>query len=153
MARYKRIDMNPRLLPVDLSRQISPGSFEFALRHPVDRLSLSAFESRLCNDQVGAPAYPPVVPLSTSCSWPTARASSHSRDIEAAGRENVVFMAISGDSHPHFTTIANFIATVGDAHAEVFAQLLAVCQQHGLIGGQISHVRSHEATAWLLAKE
>lgn len=31
MARYKPVDRNPRLLPVVLSEQIQPGTFEFAL--------------------------------------------------------------------------------------------------------------------------
>ena len=31
MARYKRIDMSPKLIPVDYSRQMLPGSFEYAL--------------------------------------------------------------------------------------------------------------------------
>jgi hypothetical protein len=29
MARYKPVDRNPRLLPVVLSEQIQPGTFEF----------------------------------------------------------------------------------------------------------------------------
>jgi len=41
MARHKQIDMSPRLLAVDLSRQILHGSFEFALSHLIDRLNLS----------------------------------------------------------------------------------------------------------------
>ena len=31
MARYKHIDTSPRLLPVDLARQLLPGTFEHAL--------------------------------------------------------------------------------------------------------------------------
>jgi transposase len=136
MARYKRIDMSPRFLPVDLSRQIVPGSFEFALSHLIERLSLSAFEARYRNDQVGAPAYPPAVLLKIVL-LAYSRGIIHSRDIETACRENVVFMAISGDSHPHFTTIAHFVATPGKAIAEVFAQVLTICQQEGLIGAQM----------------
>ena len=41
MARYKRIDLSPRFLAVDLSRQILPGSFECALSHLIDHLSLT----------------------------------------------------------------------------------------------------------------
>jgi hypothetical protein len=33
MARYKHIDTNPRFLPVDLARQLLPGTFEHALNH------------------------------------------------------------------------------------------------------------------------
>lgn len=51
MARYKHIDTSPRLLPVDLSRQLLPGSFEHALNHLVDHvLDLSGFDTRLSSD-------------------------------------------------------------------------------------------------------
>ena len=38
MARYKQIDNNPRFLPVDLVRQLLPGTFEFALNHLLDQM-------------------------------------------------------------------------------------------------------------------
>lgn len=47
MARYKPVDRNPRLLPVVLSEQIQPGTFEFALDHLIDNeLNLSALNAR-----------------------------------------------------------------------------------------------------------
>lgn len=137
MARYKRVDMSPRLLAVDFSRQVLPGSFEFALSHLIDhQFSLSAFESRFRNDQVGAPAYCPAVLLKIVL-LAYSRGLIHSRDIEAACRENVVFMAVSGDSHPHFTTIAHFVSALGEAIAQVFTQVLIVCQQQGLVGREM----------------
>ena len=33
MPRYKRIESGLKLIPVDFSRQVLPGSFEFALCH------------------------------------------------------------------------------------------------------------------------
>lgn len=33
MARYKPIDTNPRLLPVNLAAQLLPGTFELAVDH------------------------------------------------------------------------------------------------------------------------
>ena len=137
MARFKHIDMSARLLAVDLSRQIVPGSFEFALNHLIDnQISLQAFDTRYRNDQVGAPAYPPAVLLKIVL-LAYSKGLLHSRDIEAACRENVVFMAISGDSHPHFTTIAHFVATLGEAIAEVFTQVLVICENQRLIGRQM----------------
>ena len=136
MARYKQIDMSSRFLAVDLSRQILPGSFEYALSHLIDHLSLSAFDARFCNDAVGAPAYSPAVLLKIVL-LAYSKGIVHSRDIEVACRDNVVFMAISGDSHPHFTTIAHFVATLSEPIADVFAQVLAVCDREGLIGRQM----------------
>ena len=57
MARYKHIDTGPRLLPVDLSRQLLPGTFEHALNHLLDHeLDLSHFDAHYRNDETGAPA-------------------------------------------------------------------------------------------------
>ena len=36
MARYKHIDTSPRLIAVDLERQLLPGTFEHALNYLVD---------------------------------------------------------------------------------------------------------------------
>ncbi len=49
MARYRHIDMSPRLLPVDLQAQLVPGSFAHALHHLVDQLDLSAFDAHYRN--------------------------------------------------------------------------------------------------------
>jgi len=45
MARYKRVDMSPRLLPVDLEARLEPGTFAHALHHLIDELDLSAFDA------------------------------------------------------------------------------------------------------------
>src|SRR5437762_6241168 len=64
MARYKYIDTNPKLLPVDLARQLLPGTFEHALNHLLDGpIDLSSFDARFRNDETGAPAYPPAMLL------------------------------------------------------------------------------------------
>jgi hypothetical protein len=45
-------------LPVELSEQIQPGTFEFALDHLGDHeLDLSALDVRFRNDETGASAY------------------------------------------------------------------------------------------------
>ena len=57
MARYKPQDRNSLLLPVVLSEQIIPGSFDLALDYLVDReLDLSTLDARFKNDEVGASA-------------------------------------------------------------------------------------------------
>ena len=64
MARYKHIDTSPRLLPVDLARQLLPGTFEHALNHLLDHeIDRSCFDARFCNDATGATAYPPAMLL------------------------------------------------------------------------------------------
>jgi len=64
MVRYKHIDTNPRLLPVDLAQQLLPGTFEHALNHLLEHeIDLSGFDARFCNDTTGATAYPPAMLL------------------------------------------------------------------------------------------
>jgi len=60
-----------------------------------------------------------------------------SRNIERACREHVTFIALSGDSGPHFTTIAGFISTLGDDIARIFTQILFICDKQGLIGREM----------------
>jgi transposase len=57
-----------------------------------------------------------------------------SRRIERLCRENVLFMAISGDSAPSFTTIAGFVRELGEQASVILGQVLLVCDRLGLIG-------------------
>ena len=55
MARYKHIDTSPRLLVVDLSQQLLPGTFEHALNYLLDHeMDLSGLDARFCNDDISA---------------------------------------------------------------------------------------------------
>jgi len=137
MARYKVVDRSPRFLPVVLDAQLLPGSFEFALDYLIDHeLDLSALGHRYRNDASGAPAYAPAVMLKIIL-LAYSRGMVSSRAIERACRENVLFMAISGDSAPQFTTIAKFIRELNSQIAELFTQVLLTCDAQGLIGRQM----------------
>jgi transposase len=137
MARFKPLHKGLKLLPVDFERQVIPGSFEHALCHLVDHeLDLSAFHARYQNDVEGAPAYDPAV-LIKIILLAYSRGLIHSRKIEAACRENVLFIAVSGDSQPHFTTLAAFVSGMGDTVAKLFGQILLICDRQGLIGREM----------------
>lgn len=137
MARYKVIDTSPRFLPVDLSRQLLPGTFEHALNHLIDHeLDLSGFDARYRNDRVGASAWPPGMLLKVIL-FAYSRGIVSSRAIERACREHVTFIALSGDSMPHFTTLAGFVSSLGEDIAPLFAQVLYLCDRQGLIGREM----------------
>lgn len=137
MARYKHIDTSPRLLPVDLSRQLLPGTFEHALNELLDHdLDLSGFDARYRNDATGATAYPPAMLLKVIL-FAYSRGIVSSRAIERACREHVTFIALSGDSAPHFTTVADFVSRLGQEIADVFTQVLFICDAQGLIGREM----------------
>ena len=137
MARYKYIDTNPRFLAVDLAKQLLPGTFEHARHHLLSGvIDLSHFDARFRNDTTGAPAYPPAMLLQVVL-FAYSQGIVSSRGIERACQEHVTFMALCGDTAPHFTTIAQFVSTLGDDIARVFAAVLAVCDRQGLIGREM----------------
>src|SRR5262245_18273306 len=137
MARYKPIDMRPKLIPVDYARQILPGSFEYALCYLIDHeMDLSAFETRFCNDGGGAPAYAPALLLKIIL-LAYSRGLVSSRAMESACRQNILFSAVGGGATPHFTTLAAFVSTGGEALSQLFTQVLMVCDRQGLIGREL----------------
>lgn len=134
MARYKPVDLSPRFLAVDLEKQLLPGSFAHAVHHLLDHdFDLSGFDVRYRNDATGATAYPPGMLLKIIlCAYAEGVVSS--RGIERLCREHVTFIALSGDTAPHFTTLAAFVSGLGDDVARLFAQVLYLCDRQGLIG-------------------
>jgi len=137
MARYKVVDRSPRFLPIVLDAQLVTGSFEYALDYLIDHeIDLSELDRRYRNDDTGAPAYDPAVMLKIVL-LAYSRGVVSSRSIERLCRENVLFMAISGDSAPQFTTIAKFVRELGEEVSAIFTQVLMICDRQGLIGRQM----------------
>lgn len=138
MPRYKREQYDQtKMIPIAFDQQLVPGTFEHALAYIVDHeLDLSCFDGQYNNDETGREAYHPgtllkVVLLAYS------RGITSSRRIEQLCRENVVFMAISSDTQPHFTTIADFVSRSPDQMAELFVQVVMICDEQGLIGKEM----------------
>jgi transposase len=137
MPRFKPLDYSPRFLAVDLTRQLLPGTFEYALHHLLDyEIDVSAIEARYSNDEGGALAYDPRVLLKIVL-LAYSRGIVSSRGMEATCRHNVLFMAICGDSVPHYSTLATFVSSLGEAVGRVFAQVLTICDRQGLIGREM----------------
>ncbi len=137
MPRFKPYSYEQMLMiPVDLKNQLHAGTFEFALSEIVNEMDLSIFDGRFRNDDTGAPAYDPAILLKVVL-FAYSRGITSSREIERACRENVVFMALSADSHPHFTTIAGFISSMEQEIVPLFRNVLMICEQEGLIGRQM----------------
>jgi transposase len=137
MARYKPIAMRPKLITVDCTRQILPGSFEYALCYLIDHeMGLSAFDQRFRNDEGGAPAYAPALLLKIVL-LAYSRGLVSSRAIESACQQNVLFRAVCGGATPHCTTLATFVSMGGEALCQLFTRVLMVCERQGLIGRQL----------------
>lgn len=118
MPRYKPTERNGLLLPVVLSEQIQPGSFEFALEHLAEHeLDLSDLDAQFNNDESGASAYDArallkIVLLAYS------RGLISSRRIAHACEHNIQFIALSGDARPSYTRIAKFVRESDGTDAE-----------------------------------
>ncbi len=138
MARFKHYDYGQaKMLPVRFEEQILPGTFEHTLSRVIEeRIDLSIFEARYKNDEGGAPAYDPAILLKIIL-FAYSKGITSSREIARLCCENVVFMALSADSQPHFTTIASFIAKLDGEIVSVFRDVLLVCDELGLIGREM----------------
>ena len=136
MARYKPYDYSQtQLVPVALADQLVPGTLEYAIHYLVEqRLDLRAFDARYQNDQTGCRAYAPKVLLKVILLG-YARGLLSSRRLERACRENITFMALTCGQTPDHSTLATFVSSLHTELPAVFAQVLLVCEQEGLLGG------------------
>lgn len=138
MPRYKDYCYEQtKLLPISFSHQVLPGTFEHTLSYLIDHeVDLAPFEARYRNDETGAPAYDPAILLKLIL-YAYSRGIVSSRRIERCCGENIIFMALSADSQPHFTTIAEFVAVNTEAVTALFRDVLLICDALGLIGREL----------------
>jgi len=112
MAKYKYYSYDQQLMiPVTFANQILPDTFEYTLNRVIDNLDLSVFDNNYCNDETGAPAYDPAI-LIKAILFAYSRGIITSRKIARLCEENIVCMALTADTRPHFTTIADFISSI-----------------------------------------
>ena len=138
MARYKEYNYSQgKFIPIHFDRQILPGTFEYSLHYLIDNeIDLSIFDARYRNDETGAPAYDPAILLKIIL-YAYSRGITYSRKIAQCCRENVIFMALSANTEPHFTTIAEFISTSGQEIIHLFLEVLLICDEMGLVGKEM----------------
>lgn len=135
MARYKKYCYDQgKLLSVHFYKQIVEGTFEYTLSYLIDNeVDLDPFDRKYKNDDTGAPAYDPAILLKIIL-FAYSRGIVSSRKIAQACEENIIFMALSADTQPHFTTISDFITDNGKQIAHLFIQVLMICDEMDLIG-------------------
>jgi len=138
MAKYKEYDYSQgKMIPLSFDKQILPGTFEHTLHYLIDNeIDLSVFDLRYKNDETGAPAYDPRILLKIVL-YAYSKGITSSRKIADACNENVVFMALSADTRPHFTTIADFISSQDEETMKLFLEVLLICDEMGLIGKEM----------------
>ncbi|WP_018277929.1 IS1182 family transposase [Teredinibacter turnerae] len=138
MPNFKKPNYNQdTMVVINFEEQIRPGTFEFVLHKLIEeRLDLTPFYERYHNDHGGRSAYDPAILLKITL-FGYYHGIRSSRDIEWACKTNIMFKALSCDTQPHFTSIASFISSQPDAIADIFTQILLVCDQEGLIGHEL----------------
>ena len=136
MAKYKPYDYSQTvLLPVSLTDQLMPGTLEFAINTLVEeRLDVSQFDKRYNNDETGRSAYDPKILLKVIL-LAYSRGVVHSRKIEKACKENVIFMALTCGQQPDHSTLAAFVSSMKEEIQGLFSSVLLVCEELGLLGG------------------
>lgn len=138
MAKYKDYDYSQgKFIPINFDKQILHNTFEHTLHYLIDSdLDLSAFDLRYKNDETGAPAYDPRILLKIVL-YAYSKGITSSRKIADCCSENVIFMALSADTRPHFTTIADFISSNDQETVKLFLEVLLICDKMGLIGKEM----------------
>ncbi len=138
MARFKDYSYDQgKFIPVFFEKQILPGTFEYTLSYLIDNeVDLFLFEDRYRNEETGAPAYDPALLLKIIL-YAYSRGIVSSRKIAECCQENIIFMALSADTRPHFTTIAEFISTSEEDITKLFRDILLICDEMGLIGKEM----------------
>ena len=137
MARYKAYDYNQLVIvPVSLDRQLSPGTLEYAIHKVIEEhVDTSIFDDKYCNDETGCSAYDPKILLKIIL-FAYSRGILHSRRMERACRESIIFMALACGQQPDHSTFAGFISSMGNERiTELFTQVLLICEKEGLLGG------------------
>ena len=138
MAKFIPYNYEQRLLvAINFNEQILPGTFEYALHHLIEqRIDLSCFNECYKNDSTGRPAINPSLLLKVIL-YGYYKGVVSSRQLESCCRENIVFMALSCETTPDHSTIANFVSSHTVQIQSIFEQLVLVCHEEGLIGNEL----------------
>ena len=138
MPKFKHYNYDQTaMVVINYRDQLQPGTFEYAIHHLVDnKLDLSVFFPNYNNDDGGRPAYDPAILLKIVL-FAYSKGITSSREIQWCCETNIIFKALSCDTVPHFTTIANFVSGHSKEVELLFEQILLVCDQQGLLGKEL----------------
>jgi len=126
-----------KMVVVNYADQLQPGTFEHAIHFLIEqKLDLTIFHPSFKNDDTGRPAYDPAILLKIIL-FAYSKGITSSREIQWSCETNIIFKALSCDTVPHFTTIANFVSGYSDEIELLFEQILLVCDEQGLLGKEL----------------
>ncbi|NOY72141.1 MAG: transposase [Gammaproteobacteria bacterium] len=125
------------LIALNFEDQLQPGTFEHAVHYLIDKkVDLSVFHLRYKNKSTGRAAYDPAILLKIIL-FAYSKGIKSSREIEWCCVNNIIFKALSCNTIPHFTTIANFISSEPKDIENLFEQILLICYEEDLLGNEL----------------
>ncbi|NOZ10873.1 MAG: IS1182 family transposase [Gammaproteobacteria bacterium] len=126
-----------KMVVVSYADQLQPGTFEHAIHFLIEqKLDLSIFHPSFKNDETGRPAYDPAILLKIIL-FAYSKGITSSREIQWSCETNIIFKALSCDTVPHYTTIANFVSGYSEEIETLFEQVLLICDEQGLLGKEL----------------
>jgi len=138
MPKFIPYDPNQsKMVIINYTDQLQPGTFEHAIHFLIEqKLDLSIFNPSFKNDETGRPAYDPAILLKIIL-FAYSKGITSSREIQWGCETNIMFKALSCDTVPHFTTIANFVSGYSSEIELLFEQVLLICYEQGLLGKEL----------------
>ena len=120
------------LLPPDVRDWLPEGELAWTVKDVVESFDLSAFYSGYRVNGQGAPAFDPALMIAVLV-YAHAVGVRSSRAIERRCAHDVAFRVLAGNRVPDHATIARFVQRHREALRGLFAQVLRLCQQAGMV--------------------
>ena len=124
------------LLPAALQEWLPPDHPAYFISDVVDQLDLSAITARYEEQRGGPPYHPRMMVKALLYGYFTGVASS--RRITRRLHEDIAFRVLAANNTPDFRTVSDFRKDHLAALAELFLQVLELCQRAGLV--KLGHV-------------
>src|SRR5438132_3971818 len=124
------------LLPPDVRDWLSRDHLAWFVIDAVKEMDLSTFYAAYRADGHGRAAYEPSL-MVTLVLYANATKVRSSRAIECHCRQDVAYRVITGNVVPDHATIARFVVRHERALAELFSEVLRLCDQAGLVRPEV----------------
>lgn len=124
------------LLPPSPREWLPEDHLVYFLSDLVDTLDLSTIYAAYTEER-GYPPYHPLLMVKILL-YGYARGIVSSRKLERACHEDVAFRVLCGENRPNFRTISDFRKEHLEAFADLFLQVLRLCQRAGMV--KLGHV-------------
>jgi len=125
------------LLPPDMKQWLPEDDLVYFIMDVVQQLDLSAIYGGYSRSKAGQPPYDPKM-MTCLTLYAYCIGLPSSRKIEQATYTQIPFRVLTADQHPDHDTIASFRKTHLKALADLFVDVLRLCQTAGLV--KLGHI-------------